>query len=83
MLKTLSMFAMAGMMTLAISGASQAQDQTMRKMTSGQSPALMNSMTQAQASKACRAEMRGARESKKSIRVKMRQCVNQKMQGNN
>jgi hypothetical protein len=39
-------------------------------------------MTQAQARKACQTEMRGARESKKSLRIKMKQCVNQKMQGN-
>ncbi|WP_353182159.1 hypothetical protein [Bosea sp. (in: a-proteobacteria)] len=82
MLKTVSMIAMAGLMTLAVSGASQAQERTMRKLTSGPPAALQGSMTQAQARKACRLEMRGARESKKSLRIKMKQCVDQKMQGN-
>jgi hypothetical protein len=39
-------------------------------------------MTQAQARKACQTEMRGARESKASLRTKMKLCVDQKMQGN-
>ncbi len=82
MIKTISTMAMAGLMALAVSGASQAQERTFRKMTSGQPAALQGSMTQAQAQKACRTEMRGARESKKSLRIKMKQCVDQKMQGN-
>lgn len=82
MLKTVSMLAMAGLMTLAVSGVSQAQEQTLRKVTSGKPAALQGAMTQAQARKACQTEMRGARESKKALRIKMKQCVDQKMQGN-
>jgi hypothetical protein len=82
MIKMFSAMAMAGLMAVALSGGSQAQDRTLRKVTSGPPAALQGSMTQAQARKACQTEMRGARESKKSLRIKMKQCVNQKMQGN-
>ena len=37
--------------------------------------------TEAQARKACRMEMSGSRESKKSINTKMRGCIDRKMQG--
>jgi len=82
MMKTVSTIAMAGLMALAMSGVSQAQEQTMRKVTSGKPAALQGAMTQAQARKACQMEMKGARESKASIRTKMKLCVDQKMQGN-
>lgn len=82
MIKMFSTIAMAGLMVAALSGASQAQEKTLRKITSGQPAAVQGAMTQAQARKACQAEMRGTRESKKSLNLKMRQCINQKMQGN-
>lgn len=82
MMKTVSTIAMAGLMALAVSGASQAQEQTMRRVTSGPPAALQGAMTQAQARKACQTEMKGARESKKSLNIKMKQCIDQKMQGN-
>ncbi|MGN6097751.1 MAG: hypothetical protein ACTHP8_16145 [Bosea sp. (in: a-proteobacteria)] len=82
MIKMFSTIAMAGLMAAALSGASQAQEKTLRKITSGQPAAVQGAMTQAQARKACQAEMRGTRESKKSLNLKMRQCINQKMQGN-
>ena len=83
MIKMFSTIAMAGLMAAALSGASQAQEKTLRKITTSGPPAsVQGAMTQAQANKACRAEMRGTRESKKSLRIKMRQCVNQKMTGN-
>jgi hypothetical protein len=81
MLKTFSMFAMAGLMTLAVTGGSQAQERVFRKMTSGEPAALQNSMTEAQARRQCRMEMSGSRESKKSIATKMRGCIDRKTQG--
>ncbi|MGO4405793.1 hypothetical protein AB4Z10_16205 [Bosea sp. RAF48] len=82
MIKTVSTVAMAGLMALAMSGISQAQENTFRKITSGPPAALQGSMTQAQARKACQMEMKGARESKASINTKMKLCIDQKMQGN-
>jgi hypothetical protein len=82
MIKTVSTFAMAGLMALAMSGVSQAQNKTFQKMTSGQPAALQGAMTQSQARKACQMEMKGARESKASINAKMKLCIDQKMQGN-
>ena len=82
MIKMFSTFAVAGLMALAMSGVSQAQERTFRKITSGKPAALHGAMTQAQARKACRMEMRGARESRASINKKMRFCIDQKMQGN-
>ncbi|HEY5795671.1 MAG TPA: hypothetical protein VIU82_11710 [Bosea sp. (in: a-proteobacteria)] len=82
MIKLFSSIAMAGLMTVAISGASQAQEQTMRRVTSGQPANLQGAMTQAQARKVCQQEMAGTRESKSALRTKMTNCVNGKMQGN-
>jgi hypothetical protein len=82
MIKTFSTMAVAGLMALAMSGVSQAQERTFRKMTSGQPAAIQGAMTQAQARKACRMEMGGTRESKASINKKMKTCMDQKMQGN-
>lgn len=82
MIKTISTVAMAGMMALAMSGASQAQEKTFQKMTSGQPAAIQGAMTQSQARKACQMEMKGAHESKASINTKMKLCVDKKMQGN-
>lgn len=82
MIKTMSTVAMAGLMALAMSGASQAQEKALRKVTSGPPAALQGAMTQSQARKACQMEMKGARESKASINTKMKLCIDQKMQGN-
>jgi hypothetical protein len=82
MIKMFSTMAVAGLMTLALSGVSQAQERTFRKMTAGQPAALNGAMTQSQARKACRTELRGARESKASINRKMRTCMDLKMNGN-
>ncbi|HWV59496.1 hypothetical protein ASE61_05020 [Bosea sp. Root670] len=82
MIKMFSTIAVTGLMALAMSGVSQAQERTFRKMTSGQPAALQGAMTQSQARKACRTEMRGTRESKASLNKKMITCVNLKMQGN-
>ena len=82
MIKIISTAAVAGLMALAMSGASQAQEKTFKKMTSGQPAALQGAMTQSQARKACQMEMKGARESKASINTKMKLCIDQKMQGN-
>jgi hypothetical protein len=82
MMKLFSALAVAGLMTTAMAATSQAQEsKVFRKMTAGQPAALQGSMTQAQARKACRMEMSGARESKRSINTKMRQCMDKKMNG--
>jgi len=82
MIKTFSTMAVAGLMALAMSGVSQAQERTFRKMTAGQPAALNGAMTQAQARKACRMELSGTRESKASLNTKMKTCMNLKMNGN-
>jgi hypothetical protein len=82
MIKLVSTVAMAGLMALAMGAASQAQERTFRKITSGQPAPLHGAMTEAQARKACAIELSGSRESKASIRTKTKFCINQKMQGN-
>jgi hypothetical protein len=82
MIKMFSTIAVTGLMALAMSGVSQAQERTFKKMTSGQPAALQGAMTQSQARKACRAEMAGSRESKSAINKKMRTCMDLKMNGN-
>jgi len=82
MIKLASTIAMAGLMAFAMGSASQAQERTFRKITSGQPAALQGAMTESQARKACQMEMKGARESKASINTKMKLCVTQKMGGN-
>ncbi len=83
MMKMVSGFAIAGLMVFAMSGVSQAQERTLRKITTSNPPAaLQGSMTEAQARKACQLEMKGARESKSAIRTKMKTCMDLKMQGN-
>ena len=82
MIKLFSALAVAGLMTTAMTATSQAQEsKVFRRMTAGQPAALQNSMTEAQARKACRMEMSGSRESKRSINIKMRGCMDRKMQG--
>ena len=81
MIKLFSSIAMAGLMTAALSGPSQAQSQTMRKVTSGEPAKLQGAMTQSQARRVCQSEMAGTRESKSAIRTKMKFCINEKMQG--
>ncbi|SEF52597.1 hypothetical protein [Bosea lathyri] len=82
MIKLVSSIAMASMMTLALGSASQAQEQTMRRITSGQAAPLQKAMTQSQARRACQTEMQGSRESKSALRTKMNSCIDGKMQGN-
>ncbi|MCR4522811.1 MULTISPECIES: hypothetical protein [Bosea] len=82
MIKMFSTIAVTGLMALAMSGVSQAQERTFKKITAGQPAALQGSMTQAQARKACRMEMSGSRESKASLNKKMKTCMDLKMNGN-
>lgn len=82
MIKAFSTMALTGLMALAMSGISQAQERTFRKMTAGPPAALQGAMTQSQARKACRMELSGTRESKASLNKKMKTCMDQKMQGN-
>lgn len=82
MMKLFSALAVAGLMTTAMAVPSQAQEsKVFRKMTAGQAAPLHGSMTEAQARKACRMELSGTRESKRSINIKMRQCMDKKMNG--
>ena len=82
MIKMLSTMAVTGPMALAMSGVSQAQERTFRKMTSGQPAALQGAMTQSQERKACQMEMGRTRESKAAINKKMKTCMDLKMNGN-
>uniref|UniRef100_A0A9E7ZMC0 PsiF repeat-containing protein n=1 Tax=Bosea sp. NBC_00436 TaxID=2969620 RepID=A0A9E7ZMC0_9HYPH len=82
MMKLFSALAVAGLMMTAMTATSQAQEsKVFRKMTAGQPAPLHGSMTQAQARKQCRMELGGSRESKRSINIKMRQCMDKKMNG--
>lgn len=82
MLKICSTVLVAGMMTVMMTPASQAQEsQVFRRMTAGQAAPLHGSMTEAQARKACQVEFSGARESKASLNTKMRHCMSKKMLG--
>ncbi|PTM39199.1 hypothetical protein [Bosea sp. 124] len=81
MIKLFSSIAMAGLMTVALSGTSQAQERTMRRVTSGEPAKLQGAMTQAQARRVCQQQMAGSRESKSALRTKMKFCINEQMQG--
>jgi len=81
MMKLFSALAVAGLMTTAMTASSQAQERVFRKMTAGPAAPLHGSMTQAQARKSCRMDLSGSRESKRSINIKMRQCMDKKMNG--
>lgn len=91
MTKLFSSLALAGLMTGAMILPGHAQtaqrmersmERGMKSVTSQPNAPLKNSMTQAQARKACQAELRGGRESKAAMRKKMQFCINDKMQGN-
>ena len=82
MTKLISSIAMAGLMALALGGTSQAQEQTLRRVTAGEPAPLQKAMTQSQARRACQRELAGTRESRSAIRTKMTFCINDKMQGN-
>ncbi len=92
MIKFLSSAAIAGLMTTMLVAPVQAQgtaeriersmERGLKSITSGQPARLNKAMTQSQARRACQSEMRGSRESRSSIRTKMRFCINEKMQGN-
>ncbi|POR53415.1 hypothetical protein [Bosea psychrotolerans] len=81
MIKLVSSIALAGMMTLTIASAGQAQERTFRRMTAGPSAPLGKSMTQSQARRLCQMEMRGTRESRSAIRQKMAICMRKRMEG--
>jgi hypothetical protein len=92
MIKIFSSFAVAGLMAGLLAIPAQAQgtaerversmERGLKSITAGE-PARMNkAMTQSQARRACRAEMRGSGESRSSIRTKTRDCIIRKTQGN-
>jgi hypothetical protein len=62
-------------------GAGPASAQSLGWFARDPSPALGAAMTEAQARRACQREFRGARESQRALRQKMRTCINMKMQG--
>ncbi|MFN3670986.1 MAG: hypothetical protein ACK4VM_03650 [Bosea sp. (in: a-proteobacteria)] len=74
--------AVAGLMSLSMTGAGQAQERTLKRITAGEPAPLQKAMTQSQARRLCQQEMRGARESRSSIRQKMQICMQKKMEGN-
>lgn len=92
MTKIFSTLAMAGLMAGVMAVPAYAQstgarverslERGMKRATSGEPAAINKAMTQSQARRACQSEMRGTRESRSSIRIKMRNCVIQKTQGN-
>lgn len=92
MIKTFSSFAIAGLMAGMLAAPAQAQgtaerlersmERGLKRATSGEPARINKALTQSQARRACQSEMRGSRESRSSLRIKMRNCVNQKMQGN-
>ncbi len=81
MTKFVSGIAMAALMAFAVGSPASAQENTMRRVTSGQPAKLQGAMTQAQARKVCQTQLAGARESKSAMRKKMDFCINEQMQG--
>ena len=77
-----SSLAAAGLLAISFGGQAEAQDRVLRRATAGEPAVLNKAMTQAQARKICRQQMRGARESRSAIRQKMTFCVNNLVQGN-
>ena len=59
-----------------------AQEQTAKKILSGQPATLHGAKTEAQARRDCQRQYRGARESKSALRIKMKECIREGMQGN-
>ncbi|WP_248306769.1 hypothetical protein [Bosea sp. AAP35] len=92
MIKLLSSFAMAGLVAAAMTAPVQAQgtaerversmERGLKRATAGEPARIGKAMTQSQARRSCQSEMRGSRESRSSIRTKMRNCIIQKTQGN-
>jgi hypothetical protein len=59
-----------------------AQERTAKKVLAGQPATLHNAKTEAQARRDCQRQYRGARESKSALRIKMKECIREGMQGN-
>ena len=76
-----SAIALAAAVALAPASAG-AQERTAKKILSGQPATLHNAKTEAQARRDCQRQYRGARESKSALRIKMKECVREGMQGN-
>jgi hypothetical protein len=92
MIKIFSSFAIAGLMAGILAAPAQAQgtaerlersmERGLKRMTSGEPARINKAMTQSQARRVCQTEMRGSGESRSAIRTKMRNCIDDKMQGN-
>ena len=72
-----AVFAIAALATPTLSMA-----QNIGILGSGPSAALEGAMTERQARAACKLQMSGSKESRRSIAVKMKTCMNGKMNGN-
>ncbi|HEV2509063.1 hypothetical protein [Bosea sp. (in: a-proteobacteria)] len=59
-----------------------AQERTAKKILGGQPATLHNAKTESQARRDCQRQYRGARESKSALRIKMKDCIREGMQGN-
>jgi hypothetical protein len=64
-----------------VPAAVNAQERTARKILSGQPATLQGAKTESQARRDCQRQYRGARESKSALRIKMRECIREGMQG--
>jgi hypothetical protein len=74
--------AAAGVSTLVSFTAMPAQSQSLGIFPPGPSAPMANAMTEQQARASCRREMRGTRESRRAIAIKMRNCINRRINGN-
>lgn len=75
-----SAIALAAAVAFAPASAS-AQSAVAKKVFGGQPATLQGAKTEAQARRDCQRQYRGARESKSGLRIKMRECVREGMQG--
>lgn len=83
MIKIISGIAAAGLLGLTMTSPVQAQEsKVLRRITAGEAAPLQGAMTQRQARRACQTELSGSREGRASIKKKMSNCMQLKMQGN-
>lgn len=65
-----------------VPASANAQEQTAKKVLSGQPATLQKAKTESQARRDCQRQYRGAKESKSALRIKINNCVQEGMQGN-
>jgi hypothetical protein len=81
MLKTVLTSAILAMGVLSVSSAAQAQG--IGAFQRGQNAEIGSARTEAQARRACKLELAGTRESRRSLQIKTRNCIREKMVGGN